>query len=142
MFQFSFFVEFPLNQMWFFCVQKIHNLFIRSDKHYFFSHKERDAMRHSELNNLTHFGDTSALYGKSGEKRTKKQNPTKFGKKRKRWKNRFIFQLFFCFDLWPEIERETWAIFVLTPFFLNWVQTSVILCGSGSQKKSGTFFKA
>ena len=44
-------------------------------------------MRHSELNNLTHFGDTSVLYGgkaDSGKKRAKKPDHGKFGKKRRK----------------------------------------------------------
>ena len=49
----------------------------------FFRHKERDAMKKSELDTLTHFGDYSALTGAKGEPKRKKKKVVG-GKKKKR----------------------------------------------------------
>ena len=48
-----------------------------------FRHKERDAMKKSELDTLTHFGDYSALTGAKGEPKRKKKKVVG-GKKKKR----------------------------------------------------------
>ena len=52
-------------------------------KQCFFRHKERDAMKKSELDTLTHFGDYSALTGAKGEPKRKKKKVVG-GKKKKR----------------------------------------------------------
>jgi len=49
-----------------------------------FRHKERDAMKKSELDTLTHFGDYSALTGAKGEPKRKKKKVVGGKSKKKR----------------------------------------------------------